>query len=274
MALLDRYGDAAHLLAGGTALTLFQKQGLVSPGVLVDLGRIAGLDAVTVDDGGLAIGAMATLRAVETSADVARRVPALGAVVGRVATIRIRNQATLGGNLAHADPAQDPPPVLIVLDAEVEIAGPHGTRRIPVEQLFVDVFETSIGPGEVLTTVRVPAQARGARIGYEKFLPRTEDDYATVAVAARLTVGDGGCIADARLALGAAAAVPLRVPAAEALLVGAPIDEVPVRAVVEAVVATVDPVDDVRGSAHYKREMAGVWTARLLRRLASGEAAG
>ncbi len=272
VALLDRHGDDAHVLAGGTALTLLQKQGLVSPGVLVDLGRIPDLDALAVEDGVLRIGAMATLRAVETSPRVSAHAPALCAVVGRVATVRIRNQATLGGNLAHADPAQDPPAILIVLGAELEITGRGGTRRIPVEELFVDVFETSLEPGEVLTAVRVPPMAPGSRIGYEKFLPRTEDDYATVAVAARLDVGDDGRVADARLALAAAAAVPLRVPAAERLLVDAPVDELPVPAVVEAVVSAVDPVDDGRGSAEYKREMAGVWVARLLRRLASAEA--
>ena len=270
LALLAEHGDEAHLLAGGTALTLLRKQGFVEPGVIVDLGRIAGLDAIeATDDGGLAIGALATLRAVETSPVVRQRARILAEVVGKVATVRIRNQATLGGNLAHADPAQDPPPILLALDATIDIAAPAGVRRTPLDGFFVDVFETALEPGEILVRVHVPPIAATSRTGYEKFLPRTADDYATVAVAARLDVADDGTVRDARIALGAAASVPLRIPAAEALLRGTALAELPADAAAAAVVESVDPVGDVRGSADYKRRMAGVWTARLLRRLAA-----
>ena len=268
LALLREHGDEAHVLAGGTALTLLRKQGLIEGGVIVDLDAIRGLDTISrLPQGGLTIGAMATLRRVETNPLVLAEVPALAAVVGRVATIRIRNQATLGGNLAHADPAQDPPPILIVLDAQVEVAGTDGRRLEPVERLFVDVFETSLAAAELLVAVRVPRPSRTSRIGYEKFLPRTADDYATVAVAARLDLGDDGTVADARIALGGVAGTPLRVREAESLLRGTCLDDLPVDAVADAVRAGVDPVDDARGSAGYKREMAGVWTARLIRRL-------
>jgi aerobic carbon-monoxide dehydrogenase medium subunit len=274
VALLQEHGDDAHLLAGGTALTLLRKQGLVDPALVVDLGRIAGLGAVSAQsDGGVRIGATATLREVETSPIVLERAPALAHVIGRVATIRIRNQATLGGNLAHGDPAQDPPPILLALDAELEVEGPNGTRRQPLDGFFVDVFETVLESDEVVTAILVPPVQASSRVGYEKFLPRTADDYATVSVAARLDVGGDGRVADARVALGSVAAVPMRLPAAEAALRGLSLTEVVDgggAAAAAAVTDGVDPVDDVRGSAAYKREMAGVWTARLLRRLATG----
>ncbi|MGZ9275674.1 MAG: FAD binding domain-containing protein [Candidatus Limnocylindrales bacterium] len=265
--------DGAHLLAGGTAFTLLRKQGFMEPGPIVDLAGIAELDAISeTADGGIRLGAMTTLRRVETSEAVHRLVPALGVVVSRVATVRIRNQATIGGNIAHADPAQDPPPILLVLDAEVEVAAAAGVRLVPIDGFFVDVFETILGPSEILTAVHIPPVSAASRIGYEKFLPRTADDYATVSVAARLDVDTGGLVADARIALGSVAAVPLRVPGAEAELRGAPVSELPIDAAVEAVLAAVDPMDDVRGSADYKREMAAVWTRRLLRRLAATRA--
>ena len=269
--LLAADGEA-HLLAGGTALTLLRKQGLLGDGPTVDLAAIAGLEGIEPGpDGGLAIGAMTTLRAIETSALVRVRAPELAATVGRVATVRIRNQATLGGNLAHADPAQDPPPILLVLDAEVEIAGPDGTRRLPLDGFFVDVFETILEPTDILVRVHVPARPAASRIGYEKYLPRTADDYATVSVAARLDVAGDGTVGEARLALGSVAATPVRVPEAEALLRGAPLGELPVEAAVGAVLEAIDPIGDVRGTAEYKRAMAGVWTARLLRRLAAAD---
>jgi carbon-monoxide dehydrogenase medium subunit len=267
---LAAHGDA-QLLAGGTALSLLRKQGFLEPGPIVDLGGIPGLDAIRAeDDGSLAIGAMATLRSIETSSLVRRLVPVIADVVALVATIRIRNQATLGGNLAHADPAQDPPPILLALDAEAEVASHAGDRRVPLERFFVDVFETVLGPGDILTAVRIPPIAPSSRVGYEKFLPRTVDDYATVSVAARLDVDEAGIVTDARIALGSVAAVPLRVAEAEASLRGRSLHALPTALAAEAVTAAVDPVDDVRGSADYKRAMAGVWTRRLLERLADG----
>lgn len=261
-------GGDAQLLAGGTALTLLRKQGLVARGPTIDLGAIPGLDAIAEEaDGRLVIGATATLRSIETSRVVRRLAPVLADVVGRVATIRIRNQATIGGNLVHADPAQDPPPILLVLDAEVEIAGPGGRRRVPLDGFFVDVFETVVRPDEILTAILVPPVAPTSRAGFEKFLPRTADDYATVSVAARLDLAADGSLGDARIALGSAAAVPLRVPAAEDALRGGSPSQARIAAAADAVMAAVDPIDDVRGSADYKREMTGVWTRRLLQAL-------
>ena len=272
LAFLAEHGDDAHLLAGGTSVVLLLKQGLIDPAVVVGLGGIDSLRGIAVTDGVLEIGALVPLRKIERDPLVLDHAPAFADAVSRVATVRIRNQATLGGNVVHADPAQDPPPMLLVHDAEVVLVGPAGSRVAPLTDFFVDVFETAIEPGEILTTIRIPRPPANARFEYVKFLPRTVDDYATIAVAARIDPGPDGTIADARIALGAAAAVPFRATAAEDLLRG----RTPEPALIDEAAALVrdatDPVDDVRGSAAYKRDMAEVWTRRALRRLTALEA--
>ena len=195
---------------------------------------------------------------------------ALRTAFGELATVRIRNQGTVGGSLAHADPAQDPPPMLLALDAEVVAAGPRGERRIPLHELFVGFFDTSLEPDEILTAIALPPADRRAGSAYLKFLPRTQDDYATISVAARVLADADGRCAGARIALGAAGAVPLRARRAEGLLARQRLDDEAVAAAAEAVRDEIDPVDDARGSAAYKREMAAVFTERALRQAIAG----
>ncbi len=271
--LLATHGDEAHLMAGGTSLVIMMKQGLVQPGHVVGLRGVQELRGVRrLQDGGLEIRALTTHREVERSAAAAAFCPALVEAFSRVATVRVRNQATVGGNLAHADPAQDPPPMLLALDARVAVAGPEGDRVVPLDEFFVDYFETALRPGELLTAVRLPALAPGTRATYVKFLPRTEDDYATVSVAAALRLAPDGTCAAVRVALGAAATIPLRARAVEQALAGELPTPERVREAAALVLDEVDPIDDVRGSAAYKRQMARVWTERALLRLASQEA--
>ena len=209
--LLATCGEDAHLMAGGTALVLLMQQGLVQPGHVVGLRDVSELQGIRrLDDGGLEIRALTTHRQAERSSDVQAYCPALAETFARVATVRIRNQATVGGNLAHADPAQDPPPMLIALGAQAVVASRQGQRRIPLDEFFVDYFETALLPGEVLVAVELPPLAPGTRVTYKKFLPRTQDDYATVSVAARLRMGQDQRCEDIRLALGAAGTVPVR----------------------------------------------------------------
>jgi carbon-monoxide dehydrogenase medium subunit len=264
--LLDRYQEDAHLLAGGTAMVLLMGQGLAQPDHVVGLQRIEALRGITErPDGGLDLGAMVTHAEVERSAEVAAHCPALRTAFSEVATVRIRNQGTVGGNLAHADPAQDPPPMLLALDAEVVAASPRGERRIPLHELFLGFFQTSLEPDEILTAVSLPPAERRAASAYLKFLPRTKDDYATISAAAWLLPdGDGRC-QRARIALGAAGAVPLRARRAEALLAGQVLDDELIDEAAAAVRDEVDPIDDARGSAAYKREMARVFAGRALR---------
>jgi carbon-monoxide dehydrogenase medium subunit len=283
-ALLEQHGDDARLVAGGTALIIMMKQGLLRPELLVSMGRVPGLNGIEAmalpppslpssiegatgasPNGGLRIGALATHYEVETSPLVRERCPVLSETLHHVATVRIRNVGTLGGNLAHADPNQDPPVTLIALDASVELASAAGDRVIPVEELFTDYYETVLRPGEMLRAIRVPGLPPRSVAVYRKFLPRTADDYATVAVAARLTFDPSGerC-EDVRLALGSVGSTPIRARRAEAVLRGQPLTEDAIRAAAAIVPSEVDPLDDIRGSADYKRDMAEVWTRRAL----------
>ena len=274
IAALVANGDDAHLIAGGASLVLMLRQQLLTPTLLVGLRGIDELRGIErLADGGLRIGATTTHRQVERSPVVASYAPALADAFGRVATVRIRNQGTVGGNLAHADPAQDPPPILMALDAVARITGPAGERALPVADLFVDFFETRLAPDEVLTAVELPPRGAAAVAAYLKFLPGSQDDYATVSVAASATISSGRW-RDVRIACGAVGSVPLRAREAEASLEGGTPDEAAFAAAAALVADVVDPVDDTRGSADYKRDMAVVWTRRALARLAVAARAG
>lgn len=271
--LLATYGEDAHLMAGGTALVLLLQQGLVQPGHVVGLRKIADLQGVrTLDGGGLEIRSLTTHRQAEKSADVQAYCPALADNFSRVATIRIRNQGTVGGNLAHADPAQDPPPMLIALGAQAVVASKQGQRRIPLDEFFVDFFETAIQPGEVLVSIELPPLPAGTGVTYKKFLPRTQDDYATVSVAAALRVGQDSVCEDVRVALGAAATTPIHARGVENALRGQKLNADTIKEAAALVRDEVDPLDDLRGSAGYKREMARVWTQRALQELLDARA--
>ena len=266
--LLDTYGEDAHLMAGGTALVLLLQQGLVQPGHVVGLRKVNELQGIRrLDNGGLQIRAMATHRQAETSPDVQAYCEALANNFARVATIRIRNQGTVGGNLAHADPAQDPPPMLIALGGEAVVANKAGQRRIGLDEFFVDYFETAMQQGDVLLSIDLPPLAPGTRVTYKKFLPRTQDDYATVSVAAALRLGADHTCEDVRVALGAAATVPVHARKVEDALRGQRLDAEKIKDAAALVRDEVDPLDDLRGSAGYKREMARVWTQRALQEL-------
>ena len=264
--LLAQDGDA-HLIAGGTSVMLLMNLGLMEPTHLVSLRRVTELRGiVSGPDGRLEIKPMTTHRQLELSSQVHTYCPALTETFGHVATVRIRNQGTLGGNLAHADPAQDPPPMLIALGAEVELRSQTGTRRMPLEDLSIGYLSTSMRDGEILTSVHLPALPEGTRATYIKFLPRTHDDYATVSVAATLRTDADRCV-DVRLALGGVAPTPLRARPVEDALRGATLTDSAIADAAGLVTDLLDPADDARGSAAYKRRMARVWTERALKQL-------
>lgn len=271
LGLLEEHGDEARIIAGGTALMLFMKQRLVQPGHLVGLHRVPGLDGISSTEEGVHIGAMCTHRTVETSPVLRELVPLLGETYRHVATPRIRNMATVGGGLVHADPNLDPPPSLIALGATVVLASSSGQRTLPVEEFFLDYYETAIMPGEIVTEVVVPSLPTNSGSSYVKFLPRTADDYATVSVAALLTLSeDGSTCSDVKIGLGSVAATPVRARAAEAVLRGRPITEELMEQAADAVESEVEPMDDFRGSAGYKRRMARVFTRRALEQAIRG----
>jgi aerobic carbon-monoxide dehydrogenase medium subunit len=262
---LKEFGADAKVISGGTALIIMMKQRLVRPSCLVSLRTVRGLNGIEVKDGGLSIGGLATHREVETSPLVRRRLPLLAETYHHVATIRVRNMATVGGGLAHADPNQDPPPTLIALGATVKATSANGSRIVPIDQFFTDYYETVLNPDEIITELFVPRLQANTGAAYLKFLPRTADDYATVSAAAVLTLDKNKkTISDVRIALGSVGTTPIRATAAEAVLRGQPLKPEAFREAAEKAKEAVDPMSDFRGSAGYKKEMAGVFVRRAL----------
>lgn len=267
LALLAEHGEDAKPLAGGTGLLNLMKQRLVQPAYLVGLRRVAlrpemgGIHA----DSGLGIGALCSQRTLETSPLVRERAPLLAETLHQVATVRIRTSATLGGALAHADPNQDPPAALLVLDASVRVVSIRGERTVPLREFFVDYYETALHPDELITRVEVPALPPESGAAYVKFLPQTHDDYATVAAAARVSLRDGR-IGEARIALIAAGPTPFRAAAAEAALRGQRPSPQLAADAAALVTDEVEPVADFRGSEAFKRDMAVVMVRRAIDR--------
>ena len=262
---LKRFGTDAKLIAGGTALVIMMKQRLVRPSSLISLRMVRGLNGIAEKDGALRIGGLATHREVETSPLVRRRVPLLAETYRHVATIRVRNMATVGGGLAHADPNQDPPPTLMVLGAILKASSADGSRVIPLEEFFTDYYETVLKPDEIITEVSVPRLPANSGGAFVKFLPRTADDYATVSAAAVVILDRARKIfTDVRIALGSVGTTVLRAREAEAILRGQPVKAEALREAAEKAKQAVDPVSDFRGSAAYKKEMAVVFVRRAL----------
>ncbi len=267
---LKEFGSDAKLIAGGTALVIMMKQRLVRPSCLISLRSVRGLNGIEIQDGGLRIGGLATHRQVETSPLLRRRLPMLVDTYHHVATLRVRNMATVGGGLAHADPNQDPPPSLIALGASVKATSASGSRTIPLDEFFKDYYETVLNPDEIITEVTIPKLPPNTGTAYLKFLPRTADDYATVSAAAVLTLDKSKkMIADVRIALGSVGVTPIRATAAEAALRGQPLKTEAFVEAGEKAKEAVDPVSDFRGSASYKKDMAAVFVRRALEKALS-----
>ncbi len=265
LALLHEHGDSAKLMAGGTALVIMMKQRLVLPETLISLHRLRGLAEVQEVDGTLHLGALLTHRAAETSPLLRARLPVLAETYRQVATVRIRNVATVGGALAHADPNQDPPVTLLALDAQVQLASVSGSREVPLTDFFTDYYETVLRLDELLTAIRIPLPQPHTGSAHVKFLPRTADDYATVGVAAtiRLDPATGTC-QDCRIALGSVGSTPLRALPAEGVVRGQRLTPELLREAGAVAQQQTDPISDTRGSADYKRAMAGVFVRRAL----------
>ncbi len=266
-ALLTAHRDDVKILSGGQSLLPLLKLRLGGAGHLVDINRIPGLEYIREEDGWLRIGGRTRESALERSDLIRRRYPLLAATTAVIADPLVRNLATVGGNLAHGDPANDHPATMLALRAEVVAAGPGGTRTIPIDELFQGLFATALAPDEILTEIRVPAPAAapGRSGGSYAKLERKVGDFATAAAAAQVTLGAGGEVAQAGIALTNAGPVPVRAADAERYLAGKqPADDVIAEAARRAAAAAA-PSADRRGAVEYKREMARVLTARALR---------
>lgn len=269
VAALTRHGEDARLIAGGTALVPLMKHQILRPRVLVSLAGVAGLDTIAErEDGGLAVGALATHADVARSAPVRAAAPLLASAAGRVASPTIRSMGTIGGNLCYGESASDPSPALLALEARVRLAGPGGERVVALRDFFTGFYETALGEGEVLTGIEVPRQPAEARWRYLKWTPRAREDKALVGLAALLDVAGGRC-RRARLGLGGVAASPVALRAAERALEGAALDRAAIAAAAEAAAAEVEPMADLQGSAEYRRAMVEVWVGRVLGELAA-----
>jgi carbon-monoxide dehydrogenase medium subunit len=264
--VIDLYGDDARILAGGTALVLLMRQGLLSPACLINVRNLRELHGVALRSDGLHIGALTTHANLAQSPAVRAAYVDLAQTFRKVATPRIRNVGTLGGNLVHGDPHLDPPVTLLALDASASARCRGGVRHVPLSELFVDYYETSLGPGEILTEVCLPSRPPRSGLGFIKFLPRSQDDYAVVDVAAWLRLDEDEVVEDVRVALGSVGPTVFRASAAEALLRGQRLTSDVVRAAAEAAANAADPENDVRGSAAYKREMIKVMLGRAVDR--------
>jgi carbon-monoxide dehydrogenase medium subunit len=237
----------------------------------VSLRSVRALNGVAEKNGGIAIGGATTHRSVEGSPLVKRRLPVLAETYHHVATVRVRNMATVGGGLAHADPNQDPPPTLIALGASVKAASADGNRIIPLEDFFTDYYETVLKPEEIITELYVPRLPANSGAAFLKFLPRTADDYATVSAAAVVTLDKSKkSFAEVRIALGSVGTTPIRAREAEAVLRGQPVKAEALAEAGEKAKQAVDPISDFRGSAAYKKEMAGVFVRRALTKALEG----
>jgi len=263
---LDLLADeAATALAGGTALIVAMKERLLAPKRVVWLGRVAGLRRLNLaEDGRLRIGAGCALVELTRSPIVQKGWPAIAQAAGGIGNVRVRAVATLGGHLAHADPRQDLPPLLMALDAQVRLQGPKGGRAVPLADFFVDYMETALAPSELITEVTIPPLPPTGRAAYYKFTPRSQDDFPTVGVAGYLDVAPDGTVSRARVALAGAATTPLLVRGAGEALAGRRPTREAIAAAASAAAREAAPVSDHLGPAGYKRAMCRVWTERCL----------
>jgi aerobic carbon-monoxide dehydrogenase medium subunit len=266
--LLSRYGDEAKVLSGGQSLLPLLKLRLGSAGHLVDIGRIPGLEHIREEGGFLKIGGRVRESALEASELVRKKYPILADTAAVIADPLVRNMATVGGNLAHGDPANDHPATMLALGATVVATGPKGERTISIEKFFTGLFETALARDEILTEIRVPAPAPKSGGAYVK-LERKVGDFATAGVAAHLTLGAGGEVVRAGIGLTNAGFTPVKAEAAEKFLQGKKPDDAAIAEAARLVAGAADPSPDRRGSVEYKKEMARVLAARALKRAAA-----
>ena len=260
--LLKSAGGEGKYLAGGQSLIPLMKFRLAQPKLLVDLNRIPNL-AYIKENGELRIGALTRESALELSPIVRERYPIITDTAGVIADPLVRNLATVGGNLAHADPANDHPATMLALRASVVVVGPNGERVIPIDELFVDTFTTSLAEDEILTEIRIPKPVARSGGAYVK-LERKVGDFAIAGVAAYLTLDASGNVSTAGIALTNVGPTAIRAGKAEQLLIGHAPDDKAIAAAAAAAAADSRPIGDLRGPAEYKRDVTRVLTDRAI----------
>jgi len=261
--LLAKYGDGAKLLAGGHSLIPALKLRLQSVEHLIDLGKIAGLDSVKESGGKIAIGALATHHAVESSEVVRKKCPLLAECASTIGDVQVRNRGTIGGSLSHADPAADYPAAILALGAEIEATSAKGQRMIAADDFFVDMMTTALEPGEIVTAVRVPLQAAGTGGAYLKVV-QPASGFAIVGVAALVTLDGQGKCSRVRIGVTGAAVKAFRAVDAEKELTGKPADDASIAKAAALATNGVDTSGDIFASPEYRAHLTRVYTRRAL----------
>jgi carbon-monoxide dehydrogenase medium subunit len=268
--LLVKHADEARPIAGGTTLIILMKQRAVYYRCLVDLQSIPGLDQISVENDGIRIGALVTHRAVECSPAIRDSIPIVADAFATIGNVRVRQTASVGGNLAHGDYRLDPPPALLVLGAAVTAFGPSGSRTIPLKDFFRGMYETALEPGEILVDVKIPFMPERSEAVYLKYSALSANDWPCLGVAALLSKDNGRCEA-LKLALGGMAATPLSIDGLE-FAQGQSLTDPLMEKILRIVNEQISPFSDLRGSEWYKRQMARVFVNRAIRQLAGSAA--
>ena len=262
VALLAAEAEGCHVLAGGTDLLVRMRSEMVEPALVVDIKRIGGMKAITAEDGGWRIGAAVSGAEINEHADLAADWPGVAEAVGLIGSTQIQGRATLAGNLCNASPAADSVPALVAANALIRVAGPGGARDVPVAEIPTGPGKTTLGTGEFVTSIFLPARPPRSADAYLRFIPRTEMDIAVVGCGVSLTLDEGGTCSAARVALGAVGPTVMLVEDAAEALIGTKLDEVALEALAAACSAASSPIDDKRGTVAFRTHVAGVLARR------------
>jgi aerobic carbon-monoxide dehydrogenase medium subunit len=265
--LLTEYGDEARVIGGGTTLVILMKQRALHYPYLVDLRLIPGLSEMKREAGGVCVGAMVSHRTVETSPLIREKFPILAEAFCHIGNVRVRQTASVGGNLAHADYRLDPPPPLLVLNSEVTAYGPEGSRKIALKDFFRGMYETALEPGEILVDVKIPDMPPNGRAVYLRFSTLSANDWPCLGVAGFLIKENSRC-KELRLALGGVAATPLLIGGLE-FAADQTIDQDVIEKIQQIVDEQISPSTDLRGSEWYKRRMARLFVKKTIEQLNS-----
>ena len=263
--LLTKHGDDARPIGGGTTLIILMKQRALHYPYLVDLQSVSGLDQISRESDGVRIGALTTHRSVELSPPIRQSFPVVAEAFSKIGNVRVRQTASVGGNLAHADYRLDPPPPLLVLGAVVNALGPNGSRSIPIKDFFRGLYETSLEPGELIVDVKIPFMPPDSKAVYLRYSSLSGNDWPCLGVAA-LAIRQDGRFQELRLALGGVAATPLLIEGLD-LVKDQSVDDSVIDKLLDVVDEQISPSSDMRGSEWYKRKMVRVFVKKAILQL-------
>jgi len=264
VALRQEYGDDALVMSGGLTAMILLRERLVKPRVVISLSEIPVLRRIDFSEQELRIGAAVTHSKVTSSAQVRNIAPILCEACGHVGSPAIRNMGTVGGSISHGDGASDTAPALLALDAEANVTGPAGERRIPLKDFFHGVFSTELDDNELLTDLCIPTPAVGTETRFMKYTNTSEEAFATVTVAISILRGKAGICTNVRIGLGSVAPIPMRAVEAENLLCGKVVTKELIKEAAIMAASEADPPSDAQASREYRRAMTAIWVRRVL----------